>query len=277
MTGPQKRRMSIFLSTLSLRRATPADLQIRAALDISIHALLAESDGALLRVVLVQQVFLSTLSLRRATNDLVTSCQAKHISIHALLAESDGRVLGRGRGLPVFLSTLSLRRATTRSYTRPYRSVSFLSTLSLRRATAVTCMCIVRQTISIHALLAESDDSLQRSCERVHISIHALLAESDALPGWWTAGPAISIHALLAESDEISLIRPYAYFAFLSTLSLRRATLDAVESHYHEYSISIHALLAESDDSKERIIKALQNFYPRSPCGERPKESNRPE
>ena len=58
-------------------------------------------------------------------------------------------------------------------------------------------------TISIHALLAESDADLKEQEQPdVNISIHALLAESDA---WHLhcvfifAG--ISIHALLAESD----------------------------------------------------------------------------
>ena len=55
-----------FLSTLSLRRATKAELKAIADRYISIHALLAESDPA-------------------------TSRNNKHnmISIHALLAESD--------------------------------------------------------------------------------------------------------------------------------------------------------------------------------------------
>ena len=56
---------------------------------------------------------------------------------------------------------------------------------------------------------------------------------------------------------------------FLSTLSLRRATV-----HYDNYNlhcvISIHALLAESDTSIAGRITSNGNFYPRSPCGERP-------
>ena len=35
--------------------------------------------------------------------------------------------------------------------------------------------------------------------------------------------------------------------------------------------ISIHALLAESDTSRDKSIKITRNFYPRSPCGERPR------
>ena len=56
--------------------------------------------------------------------------------------------------------------------------------------------------ISIHALLAESDTTLEAFGALVGISIHALLAESDALPsGIYSVTLIISIHALLAESD----------------------------------------------------------------------------
>ena len=60
-------------------------------LDISIHALLAESDGGFgvgsWRLV----IFLSTLSLRRATYLINTYHRIFGISIHALLAESDAK------------------------------------------------------------------------------------------------------------------------------------------------------------------------------------------
>ena len=79
------------------------------------------------------------------------------------------------------------------------------------------------------------------------ISIHALLAESDrGANGCISARNPISIHALLAESDPVP----------------RRGT-----GAYHR--ISIHALLAESDETLVILPKQLNNFYPRSPCGER--------
>ena len=56
----------------------------------------------------------------------------------------------------------------------------------------------------------------------------------------------ISIHALLAESDDNGRIR------------------DA-----ENLTISIHALLAESDRPRQIVIVVIDNFYPRSPCGER--------
>ena len=142
------------------------------------------------------------------------------------------------------------------------------------------------KVISIHALLAESDQgSIDTDAMRNLISIHALLAESDRTPFWlrrsacyfyprspcgerhflvqrFDQGKLISIHALLAESDQASpakllrrkeFLSTLLYFvtwsnhvAFLSTLSLRRATFRR--------TISISSGLY---------------FYPRSPCGER--------
>ena len=59
------------------------------------------------------------------------------------------------------------------------------------------------QCISIHALLAESDQGDLFQCLNTEISIHALLAESDgAVLVLVCPPPVISIHALLAESDH---------------------------------------------------------------------------
>ena len=55
---------------------------------------------------------------------------------------------------------------------------------------------------------------------------------------------------------------------FLSTLSLRRATAFRPRTT-RSLPISIHALLAESDHSRRSRKQRHQNFYPRSPCGER--------
>ena len=57
-------------------------------------------------------------------------------------------------------------------------------------------------------------------------------------------------------------------FRFLSTLSLRRATVAALTSDVSE-RISIHALLAESDSNNSLTPARILYFYPRSPCGER--------
>ena len=56
----------------------------------------------------------------------------------------------------------------------------------------------------------------------------------------------ISIHALLAESDSGPSRTSPCVVIFLSTLSLRRATV-ASRRAVQVIDISIHALLAESD------------------------------
>ena len=100
--------------------------------------------------------------------------------------------------------------------------------------------------ISIHALLAESDQAARNRQREIVISIHALLAESDRMYQLSPKTKDISIHALLAESD-----------VFL----LRKITITV--------DISIHALLAESDAPRFTPAASRRNFYPRSPCGER--------
>ena len=146
-------------------------------------------------------------------------------------------------------------------------------------------------SISIHALLAESDPalaqyplhssafqstlSLRRATEGAinaeieqFISIHALLAESDHDHRRRSGIRYISIHALLAESDEMTNEQAYELVKFQSTLSLRRATA-AVEAALCRTLISIHALLAESDRARRILQVAPGHFNPRSPCGER--------
>ena len=58
-------------------------------IEISIHALLAESDGGVRSSCFGRTIFLSTLSLRRATARRALGFVDPDISIHALLAESD--------------------------------------------------------------------------------------------------------------------------------------------------------------------------------------------
>ena len=79
----------------------------------------------------------------------------------------------------------------------------------------------------------------------------------------------ISIHALLAESDGLSCPNPVSY-QFLSTLSLRRATQIKQTCRAEIRFLSTLSLRRATDASKD-TIKTVTNFYPRSPCGERPK------
>ena len=79
----------LFLSTLSLRRATLNLPSSPIDKNISIHALLAESDKRRHKNTSFHKLFLSTLSLRRATSARPETRRRDAISIHALLAESD--------------------------------------------------------------------------------------------------------------------------------------------------------------------------------------------
>ena len=246
MTNYHFTLLFIFLSTLSLRRATrPRRLKSRRC------------------------VFLSTLSLRRATVTVLGIQHKVGISIHALLAESDvGREPTAGRN-DKFLSTLSLRRATFKPPIKTHRQKHFyprspcgerplksckgisyfifLSTLSLRRATGLGVGLYLVTEISIHALLAESDYQGQAgSAGCLHFYPRSPCGERRRRAANCYLDKLISIHALLAESDY------------------------RISARYTNKVISIHALLAESDVLAWCSFGGACDFYPRSPCGERP-------
>ena len=242
-----------FLSTLSLRRATAIGRWGTGARDISIHALLAESDPPLADGTEPDATFLSTLSLRRATG---CRCPPRH---------------WHGG----FLSTLSLRRATFRRQ-RARRGPQHFYPRSpcgerlLRRFPNMSL-----RIISIHALLAESDGGRCPPRHRHGRFLSTLSLRRATLSQDYTEQPTdISIHALLAESDLDALCARCPGLKFLSTLSLRRATVGQIACGEPITAISIHALLAESDSSRCGISARWTNFYPRSPCGERPPSAN---
>ena len=134
---------ALFLSTLSLRRATH-----RHSLQKQVLA------------------FLSTLSLRRATAAIpVWSIPPLPISIHALLAESDKLAAGDGLADAVFLSTLSLRRATFWSR-RCQNNVSISIHALLAESDFRVAVFQHAIMISIHALLAESDGKSNKPADR---------------------------------------------------------------------------------------------------------------
>ena len=190
-------------------------------------------------------IFLSTLSLRRATGT-VWRC------VETL----------------AFLSTLSLRRATNqrgpcrlfRRYFYPRSPCGerhscrcrtgiiavFLSTLSLRRATFCPTCQWRRSVISIHALLAESDDRRRRDrTQRNHFYPRSPCGER------------------LRNSSALCM-----YSIFLSTLSLRRATLsDALACTVEEFLSTLS--LRRATYVGRGLLIPCPNFYPRSPCGER--------
>ena len=125
------------------------------------------------------------------------------------------------------------------------------------------------------------------------ISIHALLAESDAnwfdLWGW--AESFLSTLSLRRATSWPRVMHPSClYFyprspcgerqrgeidantqqEFLSTLSLRRATREptALRTPHHRFLSTLS--LRRATTKAPITTKTIKDFYPRSPCGERP-------
>ena len=215
------------------------------------------------------RLFLSTLSLRRATRRGVFGYLDNIISIHALLAESDQFCTKAENKRNGFLSTLSLRRATNGSKRQTYHRYEFLSTLSLRRATSTESMqdrpeeflstlSLRRATISSgRAETAKTSFLSTLSLRRATISC---ARSASKLADFYPRSPC--------GERRIMTITTCTASKFLSTLSLRRATRKGSRRCVLSI-ISIHALLAESDHRFRRRPVPRDNFYPRSPCGER--------
>ena len=121
------------------------------------------------------------------------------------------------------------------------------STLSLRRATPEASSASPRGSISIHALLAESDTTLSHNYNTTIISIHALLAESDRVGECFVIAAGV----------------------FLSTLSLRRATCSSRWRNSTGRYFYPRSPCGERPAARSAAARS-HNFYPRSPCGERP-------
>ena len=155
----------------------------------------------------------------------------------------------------VFLSTLSLRRAT-QSIQKAVNMPRFLSTLSLRRATRTGLTCGGGRIISIHALLAESD-------------------QSQTVTKW--ASSAFLSTLSLRRATLLTMFI-FCSMIFLSTLSLRRATF---RNSCRGFLISYFYPRSPCGERLSSFIIVYvkeRNFYPRSPCGERrhPKMSDHP-
>ena len=222
----------IFLSTLSLRRATLIRLQ-QAVNDMK---------------------FLSTLSLRRATGGYGCAYLYLIISIHALLAESDGMTEFIGALFDISIHAL-LAESDLPVFLSGFWAYLFLSTLSLRRAThCIWILCRQHPDFYPRSPCGERRGSSSKSTRCLRISIHALLAESDA----WCMSRKTPVQA-----------------AFLSTLSLRRATLPetaaVVPSRQFLSTLSLRRATPRTKSTRSR----RPYFYPRSPCGERHLHSKR--
>ena len=234
-----------FLSTLSLRRATAADISRRRGASISIHALLAESDTARQATIapvihfyprspcgerrisspsgVALVAFLSTLSLRRATCHFRLGLLQLGISIHALLAESDSGTTRSTMMWNIFLSTLSLRRATCNCVAHALGKIYFYPRSPCGERRIFQAGQRDRMDFYPRSPCGERHAGPRLCARQYHFYPRSPCGERPR-------------HYPTMTPDEI----------FLSTLSLRRATV-----------------------CRRLRRPASRYFYPRSPCGER--------
>ena len=216
---------------------------------ISIHALLAESDGIQAETaVFVPPISIHALLAESDRGAYRGARQSRPISIHALLAESDKNTSIAGRITEISIHAL-LAESDNQCKIDQKRSSNFYPRSPCGERQSSGWGIPNWESISIHALLAESDLptasawtlggvflstlSLRRATPWhgvVITSLHHFYPRSPCGerrfgPGVGGAQQRISIHALLAESDPwyISL-EDWQTSLFLSTLSLRRAT-----------------------------------------------------
>ena len=258
----------LFLSTLSLRRATQRHWLDNTHQQISIHALLAESDFSEINTRGCKKMI--SIHALLAESDFVSDFELKifAISIHALLAESDPVPAANIFDKIKFLSTLSLRRATSPTLQRRSSALHFYPRSPCGERPAASVVAALNKLISIHALLAESDRSRKaRSSDSTHFYPRSPCGER-----LFDAGTA--------PRDR----------KFLSTLSLRRATKLFRQNYecFHFYprspcgerpsgvvSCSICSSFLSTLSLRRATVAPLlaivcpRYFYPRSPCGER--------
>ena len=153
----------IFLSTLSLRRATRKSSRRRVLSGISIHALLAESDLLQRSGSAQGHKFLSTLSLRRATLGAGKSCNVRRNFYPRSPCGERLTMCIYCSMICTFLSTLSLRRATGTFRSTHNTRLYFYPRSPCGERPPYFVLFHIHTDISIHALLAESD---WEHCER---------------------------------------------------------------------------------------------------------------
>ena len=261
---------NIFLSTLSLRRATAtctiwaytnkflSTLSLRRA-TVTAHTWQGGTTDFYPRSPCGERLFepkhehhnfryfypRSPCGERRGT--LPRRCRSGLISIHALLAESDSIRLA-GAASPPNISIHALLAESDQLYiNRTAKTVVFLSTLSLRRATNVRIThnpgpgyFYPRSPCGERPICADHHKRRLRFLSTLSLrrATHIVGGAGNNAIHFYPRSPCGERHC-----DTLSALAPEE---FLSTLSLRRATNARPETH-QPYAISIHALLAESD------------------------------
>ena len=174
----------------------------------------------------------------------------------------------------------------------------FLSTLSLRRATSPHRPAPASVRISIHALLAESDNTLFPNVKEVEY-FYPRSPCGERPPKHEVCRGGINFYPRSPCGERpVRVVRtcwsPYFYprspcgerhgqdvllpaaLEFLSTLSLRRATIGGSTNQTHKINFYPRSPCGERLFGNEAMGAGNNNFYPRSPCGERRSGSQTP-
>ena len=213
---------------------------------ISIHALLAESDGPQGCYTLWEVLFLSTLSLRRATpvRDII---QWEGMNFYPRSPCGERRVLMGGSNC----------------------DGNFYPRSPCGERHTVNSIGGDNHYISIHALLAESDYTMTTTICTASKFLSTLSLRRATPPSPPKARDLKNFYPRSPCGERRSFggaCHPVHHFYPRSPCGERRARLRRPPS---SKTISIHALLAESDRKELYAQRILFDFYPRSPCGER--------
>ena len=193
------------------------------------------------------RTFLSTLSLRRATSgSVISGSRYRHFYPRSPCGERPVK------GKPL--------RGWLHFYPRSPCGERRLRQADIRN----------RLTISIHALLAESDFLLVK----VLIKSHDFYPRSPCGERLWaTCGPAGGRTFLSTLSLRRATYLTNYHFSgvteFLSTLSLRRATQADGSTTIPYFNFYPRSPCGERRYLGARKSYYIRDFYPRSPCGER--------
>ena len=198
-------------------------------------------------------------------------CTNMRISIHALLAESDFSTALPGAIHRIFLSTLSLRRATCIRGAWHWHLLYFYPRSPCGERRDSFTAHIRKRYFYPRSPCGERRYAGLRHAPDYPISIHALLAESDPFhrPCAWRTGHFYP-RSPCGERPRYRQLWRQGY-EFLSTLSLRRATIGGWRSSGIG-SIFLSTLsLRRATCFCAAVQRPTRHFYPRSPCGERPR------
>ena len=214
---------------------------------ISIHALLAESDRRAKTISTKISNFYPRSPCGERLVIFLKRDTPLTISIHALLAESD------------CTTTITICTA-----------LRFLSTLSLRRATGLMGgLSCDRRNFYPRSPCGERPGKIRIFDDILNFYPRSPCGERPLRKYPVILGRGISIHALLAESDNRFIAGCQLPTAFLSTLSLRRATIISPHSTPDNGNFYPRSPCGERPHTAKNTSMA-GHFYPRSPCGERP-------